>query len=138
MPYRNSKLTSLLQGALGRSGKALIFMHVSPAEGSASETVSTLNFAARVASVELGRAAKNAETSEMANARVAVAKLEDAVAAAEEERDRLKRELDEERAASRSAAQAVAEAEHRATDATRRAKDAERRREAAGARRGRG
>ena len=132
VPYRNSKLTSLLQGALGRSGKALIFMHVSPAEGSASETVSTLNFATRVASVELGRAAKNAETSEMANARVAVAKLEDAVSTAEEECARLKRELDEERAASRSAAQAVAEAEHRATDATRRAKDAERRREAAG------
>ena len=132
VPYRNSKLTSLLQGALGRSGKALIFMHVSPAEGSASETVSTLNFAARVASVELGRAAKNAETSEMANARVAVAKLEDAVSTAEEECARLKRELDEERAASRSAAQAVAEAERRAADATRRAKDAERRREAAG------
>ena len=136
VPYRNSKLTSLLQGALGRSGKALIFMHVSPAEGSASETVSTLNFAARVASVELGRAAKNAETSEMANARVAVAKLEDAVAAAEEERDRLKRELDEERAASRGAARAVADAERRAADATRRAKDAERREAAGGSARG--
>jgi len=136
VPYRNSKLTSLLQGALGRSGKALIFMHVSPAEGSASETVSTLNFAARVASVELGRAAKNAETSEMANARVAVAKLEDAVSTAEEECARLKRELDEERAASRGAAQAVAEAERRAADAMRRAKDAERREAAGGSARG--
>ena len=58
VPYRNSKLTMLLQGALGPSGKALCFVHVSPTEASAGETVSTLNFATRVASVELGRARK--------------------------------------------------------------------------------
>ena len=61
VPYRNSKLTTLLQGALGPSGKALCFVHVSPAEASAGETVSTLDFATRVASVELGRAKKNTD-----------------------------------------------------------------------------
>jgi hypothetical protein len=129
VPYRNSKLTSLLQGALGRSGKALIFMHVSPTEGSASETVSTLNFATRVASVELGRAAKNAETSEMATARTAVAKLEDGLSAADEEIARLKRELDKERSNARVAFQTAESAERKANEAARRAKDADARAE---------
>jgi kinesin family protein C2/C3 len=69
VPYRNSKLTLLLQGALGQSGKALVFMHVSPTEGSTQETISTLNFAVRVSSVELGRASRNTEMAELANAR---------------------------------------------------------------------
>jgi hypothetical protein len=36
-----------------------MFAHVSPESGSTSETVSTLNFAARVKQVELGKASQN-------------------------------------------------------------------------------
>ena len=54
VPYRNSKLTTLLRGALGPNGKAALFAHVSPAPASADESVSTLAFAERAAAVELG------------------------------------------------------------------------------------
>ena len=99
-----------------------------PRRRGASETVSTLNFAARVASVELGRAAKNAETSGC-NARVAVAKLEDAVVAAEEERATQEgARRGGPRAASRGAAQAVADggARSRGRDETRQGRRAAR------------
>jgi hypothetical protein len=56
VPYRNSKLTTLLRGALGPNGKALLFAHVSPCAASADESVSTLAFAERAAAVELGKA----------------------------------------------------------------------------------
>ena len=56
VPYRNSKLTTLLRGALGPNGKALLFAHVSPCAASADESVSTLTFAERAAAVELGKA----------------------------------------------------------------------------------
>ena len=56
VPYRNSKLTTLLRGALGPNGKALLFAHVSPSAASADESVSTLAFAERAAAVELGKA----------------------------------------------------------------------------------
>ena len=58
VPYRNSKLTTLLRSALGPNGKAALFAHVSPAPASADESVSTLAFAERAAAVELGKAAK--------------------------------------------------------------------------------
>jgi hypothetical protein len=65
VPYRNSKLTMLLRGALSpRCGKALVLAHVSPARASAGETLSTLAFAKRVSAVELGKASRNAESQE--------------------------------------------------------------------------
>ena len=39
VPYRNSKLTTLLRGALGPNGEAALFAHVSPAPASADESV---------------------------------------------------------------------------------------------------
>ncbi|CAN1745767.1 Kinesin-like protein KIN-14L [Linum perenne] len=65
IPYRNSKLTLLLQDSLGGHAKTLMFAHVSPEEDSLSETVSTLKFAQRVSMVELGAARANKESSEI-------------------------------------------------------------------------
>ena len=59
VPYRNSKLTFLLQDSLGGSSKVLMFVTVSPASYNAVETVCSLNFAARCRSVELGLAKAN-------------------------------------------------------------------------------
>jgi kinesin family member C2/C3 len=55
-PYRNSKLTYLLADSLGGHAKTLMFINVSPCLADAEETFCSLNFAKRVAQVELGKA----------------------------------------------------------------------------------
>ena len=56
VPFRNSKLTYLLQDSLGGESKALMLVCSSPCASDASETVCSLNFASRVRNVELGPA----------------------------------------------------------------------------------
>lgn len=58
VPYRNSKLTQLLQGSLGGNAKALLIAHVSPSGDDAQETACTLNFASRARHAERGAAKK--------------------------------------------------------------------------------
>ncbi|MBA0567481.1 hypothetical protein Golob_012216 [Gossypium lobatum] len=65
IPYRNSKLTQVLQDSLGGHAKTLMFVHISPEVNSIGETVSTLKFAERVASIELGAAKSNKETGDI-------------------------------------------------------------------------
>ncbi|KAJ1448857.1 P-loop containing nucleoside triphosphate hydrolase protein [Pelagophyceae sp. CCMP2097] len=60
IPFRNSTLTHLLQDSLSQDSKTLMFCCVSPVLYNADETMCTLNFAARVNNVELGKASKNA------------------------------------------------------------------------------
>ncbi|KAK8661059.1 hypothetical protein V6N13_051961 [Hibiscus sabdariffa] len=54
IPYRNSKLTQVLKDSLGDDSKTLMLVHVSPKEEDLCETICSLNFAARVKSVQLG------------------------------------------------------------------------------------
>mmetsp|Transcript_33050 Transcript_33050/g.71924 ORF Transcript_33050/g.71924 Transcript_33050/m.71924 type:complete len:827 (+) Transcript_33050:94-2574(+) len=56
VPYRNSKLTYLLQEPLGGAGcKTLLFAQIAPDPGDVHESYSTLTFASRVATVQKGR-----------------------------------------------------------------------------------
>jgi kinesin family protein C1 len=53
VPYRNSKLTWLLAGALGGDAKTLMLVNIAPGREAAPETLCSLRFAAKVNSVEL-------------------------------------------------------------------------------------
>ncbi|KAK9125208.1 hypothetical protein Scep_014054 [Stephania cephalantha] len=63
IPYRNSKLTQILQSSLGGHAKTLMIAHISPEAVSYGETLSTLKFAQRVSTVELGAAHLNKEST---------------------------------------------------------------------------
>ncbi|KAL1569701.1 Kinesin-like protein KIN-14R [Salvia divinorum] len=65
IPYRNSKLTHILQDSLGGDSKTLMFVQISPSDQDLSETLSSLNFATRVRGVELGPARKQVDTQEL-------------------------------------------------------------------------
>lgn len=97
VPYRNSKLTQLLQDSLGKimgnssyistvsfrypmqysllimllpnlsggQAKTLMFVHIAPEYEASGETISTLKFAERVATVELGAAKVNKDSGEV-------------------------------------------------------------------------
>ncbi|XP_077982296.1 kinesin-like protein KIFC3 [Glandiceps talaboti] len=77
IPYRNSKLTYLLQDSLGGDSKTLMVVQVAPVEKNVGETSSSLSFAQRVRSVELGQANKKTESAEIASLRDRLSQYED-------------------------------------------------------------
>merc|ERR1719399_965946 len=52
VPYRNHKLTQLMQDSLGGTAKTLMFVNVSPASSNTDETVQSLKYASRARCIE--------------------------------------------------------------------------------------
>jgi len=71
VPFRNSKLTHLLQDSLSGNAKVMMFVHVSPEASSSGESLSTLKFAARVGEIALGPARRNGESGRVFEAKEA-------------------------------------------------------------------
>ncbi|KAJ6977125.1 kinesin motor family protein [Populus alba x Populus x berolinensis] len=89
VPYRNSKLTQLLQSSLGGQAKTLMFVQLNPDVISYSETLSTLKFAERVSGVELGAARSSKEGRDARELMDQVASLKDTIAKKDDEIEQL-------------------------------------------------
>ncbi|MBA0716465.1 hypothetical protein Golax_015293, partial [Gossypium laxum] len=85
VPYRNSKLTQLLQDSLGGQAKTLMFVHIAPEYEASGETISTLKFAERVATVELGAAKVNKDSGEVKELKGQISSLKAALTTAKKE-----------------------------------------------------
>ena len=63
VPYRDSKLTHFLKESLGGNSKVMMIIQVSPNPNDVAETVSTLNFGSRVATIEKGKCKAGSEAA---------------------------------------------------------------------------
>ncbi|XP_074575167.1 kinesin-like protein KIN-14C [Curcuma longa] len=79
VPYRNSKLTQILQSSLGKQAKTVMFVQINPDNESYSETISTLKFAERVSGVELGPTRSNKDDRDVKDLLEQVAFLKDTI-----------------------------------------------------------
>ncbi|KAI9088140.1 hypothetical protein K1719_030117 [Acacia pycnantha] len=90
VPYRNSKLTQLLQSSLGGHAKTLMFVQLNPDVNSYPESLSTLKFAERVSGVELGAARSSKDGKDVRELMEQVAFLKNTIALKDEEIEQLK------------------------------------------------
>ncbi|KUF75850.1 Kinesin-4 [Phytophthora nicotianae] len=102
IPFRNSKLTHLLQDSLfGNANRTLLFVHVSPRSTDVNETINSLKFASRVSHIQMGksRRTERAEISRLngvvANQVSQIQALQEKLTAELELRKKYERRLEE-------------------------------------------
>ncbi|KAL2923557.1 Kinesin-like protein KIN-14L [Bienertia sinuspersici] len=78
--HRNSKISSLLQDALGGNAKVVVFAHVNPEGDNFTETVNTLKFAQKISNVELGPPQSNKKNIEVMELKQELETLKSALA----------------------------------------------------------
>lgn len=59
VPYRDSKLTYLLQDSIGGNSRTMMVVNINPADASFDESIHALQFATRVRRIQLGAAQRN-------------------------------------------------------------------------------
>lgn len=77
IPYRNHKLTTLMQDSLGGSAKTLMFVNCSPAGSNAEETQTSLKWASRARQVT-NDVKRNADSKEVARLKQVIAMMSQA------------------------------------------------------------
>lgn len=88
IPYRNNKLTQVMQDSLGGNAKTLMFVNISPADYNASETVSSLDYASRVKEIK-NTATKANEGSEVHRLKGIIHRLKNGEDVGDDEIDKL-------------------------------------------------
>ncbi|KAM9744607.1 putative LOC110439812 homolog [Menidia menidia] len=74
VPYRNSKLTQVMQDSLGGNAKTLMIVNISPTEYNLDETLTSLIYATRVKAIT-NNAQRNVESKEIAQLKEVIMKL---------------------------------------------------------------
>ncbi|KAJ8401534.1 hypothetical protein AAFF_G00378510 [Aldrovandia affinis] len=74
VPYRNNKLTVVMQDSLGGNAKTLMFVNISPSNCNIEETLTSLAYATRVKAIT-NNAQKNLESKEIAHLKEIILKL---------------------------------------------------------------
>ncbi|RLN83773.1 hypothetical protein BBJ28_00017898 [Nothophytophthora sp. Chile5] len=102
IPFRNSKLTHLLQDSLGgTANRTLLLVHVSPTSVDVNETINSLKFASRVSHIQMGKSQRTERTeisrlnSVIANQVVQLQTLQEKLTAELELRKKYEKRLEE-------------------------------------------
>ncbi|XP_023199705.1 kinesin-like protein KIN-14I isoform X2 [Xiphophorus maculatus] len=74
VPYRNSKLTQVMQDSLGGNAKTLMIVNISPSEYNLDETLTSLVYATRVKAIT-NNAQRNVDSKEIAQLKEVIMKL---------------------------------------------------------------
>ena len=86
IPYRNNKLTQLMQDSLGVNAKTLMFVNLSPADYNSDETAGSLTYASRAKEIT-NSAQKSDESKEVAKLKKEINRLKSLAGVEEDEDD---------------------------------------------------
>ncbi|KAG7318564.1 hypothetical protein KOW79_018319 [Hemibagrus wyckioides] len=84
VPYRNNKLTQLMQDSLGGNAKTLMFLNISPSDCNLDETLTSLIYASRVKAIT-NHAQRNMESKEITQLKEVILRLKSGQTVEEED-----------------------------------------------------